>query len=419
VFVAAGLVFTWLAVRGDARLGTAGAPFLGAYQLRLVPGTVLAPAVAAVGLALAARRRLDRLPWPAVSAVGCLALFAWAVALALVDGAAGLTRGLTTEDNRLIDVDDVGGDPLRYLRTFAAHASLQALATRGHPPGPALLLWGLQRLGVTNHVALGLLVTAVAALLAPLVLSAVRGVCGEDEARRFLPVLTLAPYAVWLAGGMDAVVATLGAAMVAAGVRASDHRRTGLRAAGWAMTSGVLLGVAAMFSYAVPWLGLSVVCLYFARRRAALNVLTGIGVLLPVAGVELLGFGWVDGLSAAHADFAVRIGPHRSAVWWAGISLVALALAAGPPLYASLRKTRNTPGWPFLVGAGAAVLFSVAAGFARGGVEDAWLTFFPWLTVAAVAPQRQAGPPVPTPLLLVGVGAATAVVIEAVLATAR
>jgi methylthioxylose transferase len=76
---------------------------------------------------------------------------------------------------------------------------------------------------------------------------------------------------------------------------------------------------------------------------------------------------------------------------------------------------RNTPAWPFLVGAGAAVLFAVFAGLARGGVEQAWLTFFPWLTVAAVAPQRQAGPPVPSPLLLTGAGAAVAVVLAAIL----
>jgi hypothetical protein len=419
LLVAAGLLFTWLAVRGGARLGTAGAPFLGAYRPRLSPGTLLAPAVAAVGLALVARGWLARLPWPAVPAVGYLALLAWAVALALADGAAGLTRGLTAEDNHLIDVDDVGDDPLAYLRTFDDRTPEQAPATRGHPPGPVLLLWGLQRLGVTNHLTVGLLVTAVGALLAPLVLTAVRGVCGEEPARRFLPVLALAPYAVWLAVSMDAVVAALGAAMVAAGVRASDSARTGQRAAGWALCSGVLLGVAAMFSYAVPWLGMSVVCLYFARRRAALNVVTGFGALLPVVGAQLLGFRWVDGLLAAQGDFATRIGPHRSVLWWAGISLVALALATGPPLYASLRKMRNTPGWPFLVGAGAAVLFSIATGFARGGVEHAWLTFFPWLTVAAVAPQRQAGPPVLTPLLLVGAGAATAIVIEAVLATAH
>jgi hypothetical protein len=372
-----------------------------------------------VGLVLAARGWLDRLPWRLVLPLGYLAFLAWAVALALADGAAGLTRGITAADNRLVDVDDVGDDPLAYLRTFPALAHEQEPATRGHPPGPVLLLWGLQRLGVTDRLAIGLLVVAVGALLAPLVLSALRGVCGETQARRFLPVVALAPYAVWLALGMDAVGAALGAAMVAAGVRASDHRRTGLRAAGWALTAGVLLGVAAMFSYAVPWLGLSVVCLYFARRRAALNFVTGAGALLPVTAAQLLGFGWVDGLLAAHADFATRVGPHRSALWWAGISLVALALAAGPPLYPSLRKIRNTAGWPFLVGAGAAVLFSITTGFARGGVEHAWLTFFPWLTVAAVAPERQAGPPVPAPLLLAGVGAATAIVVEALLVPAR
>ena len=134
-------------------------------------------------------------------------------------------------------------------------------------------------------------------------------------------------------------------------------------------------------------------------------------------GAGLLGFSWVDGLRVAHADWATRVEPYRSAVWWSGISLVALLLAAGPPLFASLRKVRNTPGWPFLVGAGIAVLFSVLAGLARGGVEHAWLPFFPWLTVAAVAPERQAGPPVPAPLLLVALGALVAVVVEAVLAT--
>src|SRR3712207_7812239 len=49
----------------------------------------------------------------------------------------------------------------------------------------------------------------------------------------------------------------------------------------------------------------------------------------------------------------------------------------------------------------------------RGGVEHAWLPFFPWLTLAAVAPERQAGPPVPAPLLLAGLGAGVAIVVEA------
>jgi methylthioxylose transferase len=92
-----------------------------------------------------------------------------------------------------------------------------------------------------------------------------------------------------------------------------------------------------------------------------------------------------------------------------------LLLATGPALYASLRKAANTPGWPFLVGAGFGVVFTVVAGLARGGTELAWLAFFPWLTIAATAPGRPGGPPVPAPLLLAAAGAVTAVAIEALL----
>jgi hypothetical protein len=99
------------------------------------------------------------------------------------------------------------------------------------------------------------------------------------------------------------------------------------------------------------------------------------------------------------------------------LSLVALVLACGPPIVASARKIRNTPAWPFLVGAAVAVLFGALAGLARGGVEAAWLPFFPWLTIAAVAPATPGGPLPPVPWLLVGGGVLTALVIEALLAT--
>lgn len=410
-----GAILTWLAVRAGAELGTAGAPFEGHYRWRPGPASLLAPTVAAAVLAAAALRWFDRMRWPAVLLTAYGAMLAWALALAAVDGSAGLTRSLLSPAGYLTDVADVDGDPLGYLRSFAAESTSHSAATRGHPPGPVLLLWALGRIGLRDHLALGLAVTAAGALTVPLVLAAVRDVCGDLPARRYAPVLALAPYAIWTAVSIDAVAAVLGAAGLLAGVRASAAYRTGRGAASWAAAAGALLGVAAMFSYAVPWLGLSLACLYFARRRAALNVVSGAGLLAVVLGVQLTGFSWVDGLLAARTDYANRIEPYRSPVWWGGISLVALLLAAGPPLWASLRRLRNTPGWPFLAGAGAAVVFAVLAGLARGGVEHAWLTFFPWLTVAAVAPLRQAGPPVPTPLLLAGAGALEAVVLAAIL----
>ncbi|MDI1465730.1 hypothetical protein QEZ54_32635 [Catellatospora sp. KI3] len=414
LLVAIGLLATWVAVRAGARLGTASAPFLGSYRLKVSPLSVLAPMVAGAVLVAAWRGWIHRLPWWAISSGSAVAMFAWAAALALVDGADGFTRSLSP-DSYLGDVQEVGDHPLDYLRTFTSRSAEHTTATRGHPPAPVLLLWAVQRLGVTSHLTLALLVTAVGALSLPLILAAVRDMGGEVTARAYAPVLVLAPYAVWVAVSMDAVVATIGAAMTLAGVRAT--RRHGWRAALWAVAAGLLLGVAALFSYAAAWLGLSVVCLYFARRRAALNLFSGLGALLPVLGAARLGFVWADGLGAAYDDFNQRIEPHRSVLWWSLISVCALLLAAGPALYASLRKVRNTPGWPFLVGAGAAVLFSIGAGLARGGIEHAWLPYFPWLTLAAVAPERPGGEPVASPLLLVAVGAASAMVIEAVLAT--
>jgi hypothetical protein len=371
---AAGLAFTWLAVRFASPLGTDAAPFLGTIRANVRPNSLLAPAVAAAVLAVAAHGWWDRTSWPIVLLTGYLAGLMWTVALAIVNGVHGLYGP-------------------------ANHS--------GEPPGPALVLRSIHRAGVTDPLAVGLLLTAIGALLVPLVLVAVRNGCGDLEARRYLPVVALAPYAIWVAASLDALVAVLVAAMVAAGAWASDNRRTGPKAGAGAITAGLLLGVAAMFSFAVPWMGFSLVCLYFARRRAALNFVTGLGALVPVGVAQLLGFRWVDGLLAAQRE--------RPVLWWGVISLVVLLLATGPVLVASLRKVRNTPGWPFLVGAGAAVLSTVLAGLARGGVEHAWLTFFPWLTVAATAPERQAGPPVAAPLLLVGAGAAAAVVVRALL----
>jgi hypothetical protein len=414
---AVGLALTWVMVRSGAALGTRSAPFLGSYRFGLGFATVLAPLVAAGVLVAAARGRFEAVSWRSVLALGWGASFAWALSLALVDGAAGLTRSLQAPGNYLTDVPDVGADALAYLQGYTDNADGLSVAARGHPPGPVLLLWALHRLGLTDMLTLGVLVTALGALLTPLVLASVRGVCGEDAARRFAPVLMIAPYAVWVAVSVDIVVAVLGAVMVYMGVRASAATATGWRAGAWALACGVTLGVAALFSYAAPWLGLSAVCLYFARRRALLNVATGLGALIPVLGVQLAGFTWLDGLLAARADYVTRVEPNRSALAWSAISVVILLLAAGPPLIRSLRRIRNTPGWPFLVGAGVAVAFSILAGLARGGAEAAWLPFFPWLTVAAVAPTLQGGEPAPTPLLLTGVGAATAIVIEAVLAT--
>jgi len=412
-----GLLLTAWAVRSGARLGTSGAPFLGRFQFRLSPMSVLAPLVAVGVLALGVRDWFDRAAWWRVQLLAYLAGLAWALSLALVDGFAGLTRSLADPDNYGADLTDVHGQPWRYLHDYVSDPAGHSTAARGHPPGPVLALWFLHRLGLDSPLGLAVVVTALGVSTIPLVLSAVRGVSGATTARRYAPVLILAPYALWTAVSMDVFVAVLGAASIACGVQASMPARRGWSATGWALVAGVLIGLAALFSYSAAWLGLSAVCLYFARRRPFLNVATGIGALIPILVADQLGFPWLAGLEMARNDFQSRVEPTGPVLWWAAISVVALLLAAGPALVASVRKMLNTDGWSFLVGGACAVLFSIGAGLARGGVEHAWLAFFPWLTVAAVAPERPGGPPPPAPLLLAGGGAVAAVVIDSVLAT--
>lgn len=409
---AVGLGICLLAVTLHARLGTSSPPFLGRYAVAPHPALLLAAGVAATGLWSSSRGWFERLPWRRLLVAGYALALSWTVSLALTRGLAGLTAPLRDPHGAAADVPDVGDDPYGWLARFTGDAEAHSWHTRGHPPGSVLLLWSVRRLGITDELTLGLLLAAGGALVVPLVLWVVRDVSGEVTARRYLPVVALAPYALW-AVQPDVITAVLGAAMIVAGAWAS--RRRGMPAALGGLLCGVLLGVAALFAYATAWLGLSVICLYFARRRPLLNVVTGAGALVPVLVAQLLGFSWVAGLLGAQHDYATRVEPYRSGGWWAALSLVALLLVTGPALVASLRKSRNTPGWPFLVGAAAAVLFSVLAGFARGGVEHAWLAFFPWLTLAAVAPERQAGPPVPAPLLLTGAGALTAVLLAAAL----
>jgi len=61
------------------------------------------------------------------------------------------------------------------------------------------------------------------------------------------------------------------------------------------------------------------------------------------------------------------------------------------------------------------VAYAILTGLAGAEAERSWLPFFPWLLVAAVAPGRRGDPAAPTPVLLVAVGAATAVCLQAVL----
>ena len=416
LLVGAGLAITGIGVATGATIGVGAAPFVGRYAWRVVPTTLLAPAVA-TGVLLAVRARWhERIAWPRLLMLGWLASFAWSVALALVDGRHGLGGPIGNPHDYFVDVPSVDGDVHGFLGHFVADADGYSPATRQHPPGPVLLLWALTRMGIDQPAVIGLVIAAIGAASVPLVAIAVRSLCHEPAARRLVPVLALAPYAVWVAVSLDAVTMTLCAAGVMCAVIGSEPRRR----LWWAAGAGVLLGVATLFSYSAPWLTVTVMAVYFVRRRALLNVVTGLGALVPLLVISLAGFNWTDGLDAAQEDFSARIGPHRSWAWWIVLDLLVLLIAAGPTIIPALRKLRRTPGWPFVVGAGLAVLFALVTGLSRGEVERSWLPYIPWLLVPAVAPERRPDRPgvvvaAATPLGLITVGAAATLVLQAAL----
>ncbi len=417
--VAAGLGLTALAVAVDAKVGSAGAPFTGFLRWKIEIGSLLAPITAVTVLAGVRMGLLERLGWGAVLVTSYAASVWWAIALALVDGGNGFASPVDSPSEYLRDVPAVGGHPGHFLATFVERSPDYSVATRTHPPGPVLLLWVLGKVGITRPEVIGILITLVGCAYVPLLAVGVRSLCHENAARRLLPVLVLAPYAVWLAVSMDAVVLVMAAGFVTLGVVGSEPGRRPY----WALGSGLLLGCTALMNYAVAWLGVSVIAVYFVRRRPMLMVVTAVGGLLPLVLAQIAGFSWRAGLSAAQADFSTRVGPHRSWLLWAFLDVVLLLIACGPAIIRAARRLHLTPGWPFVVGAALAVGFAILSGLSRGEVERSWLAFYPFLLIPAVAPAlRPAGPGSgpdagPVPIWQVGVGALGAVVIEAVLRT--
>src|SRR5450759_3404134 len=141
--VAAGAALTVLAVRLRAPLHSQGVPFIGFYRWRLGPASGLAAAVAVVVVVAVRRGVPERLPVGWLLLASYCSAAVWSLALALVDGRAGLAGPLATAPGYLSDVATVD-DPASYLRHFVARAGDYSVETRQHPPAPVLLLWTLR-----------------------------------------------------------------------------------------------------------------------------------------------------------------------------------------------------------------------------------------------------------------------------------
>jgi hypothetical protein len=369
-------------------------PLHGFWDPGVGPGTVPAVLLALLAWRYAAGLA-ERLPWRGLLATAYAAGLAWLLALAHVDGSAGISRVLGNDDEYLRTARATTDVPA-MLREFVDRIPYAAAPDNwpthvaGHPPGALLVFVGLDRVGLGGDYAAGLVVTLVAASTALGVLVCLRALGAEQVARVAAPFLVLAPAAVFMAVSADALFAAVAAWGLAALALAATRTTPGPQVA-WAAVAGLLLGSCVLMSYGLPLLGLLALgVLWLARGWLPLPVAAGSALALVLAfaalGFELwaaypvLGERYWDGIAA----------DRPASYWWWG-DLAALAVCAGPLLGAGLaavaaRWRRQDRVVVVLVAAASvAIVLADASRMSKGEVERIWLPFVPWLLLSVAA----------------------------------
>jgi methylthioxylose transferase len=337
----------------DPRVHVGAPPLVGSFDLRADPRLLAAVGIAVAALAWAPRLTAT-LTWPRLLGTTYAVAAAWACALGWASGS--LSAPLRSRYELLTAVP--AAHRPGFLRGFVSDLPAYATHVRGHPPGGVLLLAGLDRIGLGGAGWAAVLCIAAGAAAAPLALVALRALGEEAAARGAAPFLALAPAAVWIATSMDALYLGVGALAVA------------LAALRRPLAAGVVFGAGLMLSYGLAPLGL---LLAVVARRDGVRVALGAGLVLAL--FAALGFWWLDGLRATHAQAVAGVLTRRPYESFLVINLAALALAAGPAAAASLRRS------PHVLVAAALVAVAVTdlLGVTRGETERVWLPFVPWL----------------------------------------
>ena len=363
----------------------------------------LLPAIAVAALIVAAMPVLARrLRWPYAVLAGWAAAAAWASALAVSDGTAGITGPLTAPGEYLSGLGAVGDHPLRWLATFTERAQQYPIHVKGHPPGPMLILWALDAAGLHGPGWAAAVIIAIGGSATAAIAVTVRALAGEELARRALPFLALMPLAVWIATTMDALFLGVGAwatALLALAATTTDRRRRGL---GHAVAAGLLLGALPYLSYGLlPLFALPLVVLLATRPRWPVIAATISAMVVVPAAFTLAGFWWPDGVAATHQAYLTTGGSSRRPYFYFLVGdfavlglLIGPAVAhAAPDLAGALRRGigRSLPA-PDRARAVVALLATAAlvgavtldlAGLTRGEVERIWVPYAAWLTVTA------------------------------------
>lgn len=353
-------------------------PVLGGTRSQL-PLALVVPIAVAVAIVLVLPRIVEQLHWNLVVAGSTAAALGWWVALALVDGSRGLSRGLYWQADYADAVSQAATGPGSFLQSYVAELGSYPIALRGHPPGFVLFFSLLDRLGLSGPGWAALAILLVGASGVAAVLVTVRTVAGELTARRAAPFVVLAPAAIWIATSTDALTMGTAAWLVALLVLAgSRHDRIGDVLA---LGAGLLAAFVALQSYGLVLIALPILLIAIAQRRVRPALISAAMAAIATLSLLFVGYSWFDGLFATMHEYHT-LDLDRPYVPFLVINLAAWALALGPATAAGILRARDRRLW-LLVGGG--ILAAVAAnvsGLSNGEVERIWLPFTIWVLPA-------------------------------------
>ena len=368
-----------------------GRNFRDGWDWRFGWGLIGAGSLAAVLLTAVATGWFDRVRLRTVVVAASLGAGAFAVLLALTDGADGVLYGASDDVEYLANVPDA--PPVATLvRTFVERINDYTVHVRGHPPGFLAVLKALDGIGLGGAWPAALLSVAATVLLPAGVLVTVWAVAGPDWVRRAAPFLVVAPYALWMVTSADAVFAAIGAWGVA--LLALGLRQTGVRALGRGARRRAATGHVAVHDVRRSDLPAD-----STRRRDRRPVVAtvrnhaggprragAVGAAIVVTSAwYLAGFWWFDGAAATRAEYWEGTAQFRIWNYFIVANLAVALIAVGAATLAGLTKLRSRTMWVLVGGSLLAIVAADLSQLSKAEVERIWLLFYPWIVIAAAA----------------------------------
>lgn len=380
---------------GQAKAFSDAAPIFGWWNAHVGWGTVPAILIGAAAVVWG-HSVAQRLSWRALTLTTWATSFAWAFALAMIDGwQRGFAGRLTAKHEYLRQVPTITDIP-EALRTFSSRIldfqpNSWITHVSGHPPGALLTFVWLDRIGLGGGAWAALWCVLIGSSAAAAVIVAVRALGDEATARLAAPFVAVAPTAIWIAVSADgyyAGVAAWGIALLALAVRGTV-RRPWLAATG----AGLLLGWGIFLNYGLALMALPAVAVLLCAPdwRAAVKALMPavLAALAVVAVFAIAGFWWFDGYTLVQQRYWQGIANNRPFQYWVWANLASVVCAVGLGTVAGIGRAfdlaaiRRRSGLHLLVlGALAAIVFADVSMLSKAETERIWLPFEVWLPAA-------------------------------------